>query len=45
MSIVDLISEALVDLEDLRDLRAAKAEEAGAATMSLKDAQARYAAK
>ena len=39
------VTEALVDLEDLRDLRAAKAEEAGAAAMTLKDAQARYGAK
>ena len=36
------ITEALADYEDLQDLRAAKAEEANAASMSLKEASKRY---
>lgn len=39
------VTEALADYEDLRDLRAAKAEEAGAKTMSLAEAQKRYGVK
>ena len=39
------VRELLLDYEDLRDLRAAKAEEAEAATMSLRETAARYGVK
>ena len=38
------IRELLIDYEDLRDLRMAKSEEAGAATMSLREVSKRYGA-